>query len=338
MISIYKPVKTTQKEVFMPVIDMHCDSIYLLKDGTQNLRENSLQIDLYKMKKSDYMLQNFALFVDMKESEHPLETGLSMADLFFKEMESNKDLIRQVTTYDEIMENQKQGLMSALLTLEEGEICQGDPALLRIFHRLGVRMITLTWNYENSIGFPNIYGTHPQGIPCDKGLTANGLDFIKEMEHLGIIIDVSHLSDGGFYDVLHNTTRPFVASHSNARRICSHSRNLTDDMIRKMGERGCVTGLNYFGFFVNESSDRSSNEGCTIDGLVRHVKHITSIGGMECLGLGSDFDGFSGYCELSDCSKLYLLEDGLKKAGFHSSDIDKIFYQNVLNVYREILK
>lgn len=318
----------------MRIIDMHCDTIYLLQNSTEGIRANSLQIDLHKMKEAGYLLQNFALFVNMAEVESPLETGLHMADIFYREMEKNQDFIRPVTTYDEIMKNKEQGLMSALLTLEEGEICKGSLPILRDFYRLGVRMITLTWNHPNSIGCSNSKNNPPYGEPDMTGLTEQGLLFIEEMERLGVIIDVSHLSDGGFYDVLNHTTRPFVASHSNARAVCGHCRNLTDDMIRKMGERGCVTGLNYFGAFVNPGGYDAKS---TVEGLARHASHITNIGGIDCLGLGSDFDGFSGECDLTDCSKMYLLEDALKKQGFTSSDIDKIFYKNVLNLYREIL-
>lgn len=318
----------------MRIIDMHCDTIYLLQNSNEGIRKNSLQIDLHKMKEADYLLQNFALFVNMADVESPLETGLLMADIFHREMEKNKDLIRPVTTYAEIMKNKEEGLMSALLTLEEGEICKGNPALLRDFYRLGVRMITLTWNHKNTIGCSNSKENPPYGTPDMTGLTKEGLAFIEEMERLGVIIDVSHLSDGGFYDVLNHTSRPFVASHSNARAVCPHCRNLTDDMIRKMGERGCVTGLNYYGAFVNPGGYDAVS---TAEGIARHASHIANVGGIECVGLGSDFDGFSGKCELTDCSKMYLLEDALKKQGFTSDDIDKIFYKNVLNLYREIL-
>lgn len=271
-----------------------------------------------------------------------------MIDLFYNEMDKNKDLIRPVTTYKEIIENQQNGLLSALLTVEEGEVCQGNLAFLRNFYRLGVRMMTLTWNYENQLGFPNDFpkqgdpkpkSSHTyfmNGTPSKKGLKEKGLEFIAEMERLGIIIDVSHLSDGGFYDVYNHTSRPFVASHSNAREVCPHCRNMTDDMIRKMGERGCVIGLNYLGKFLSAVSEDGRPKS-SLEAMVRHAKYITNLGGMDCLGLGSDFDGFTEQSELYDCSAMPLLSEALKKNGFSSSDVDKIFYQNVLNLYKEIL-
>lgn len=318
----------------MRIIDMHCDTISLLHNSSYELRSNPFQMDLHKMKEAGYLLQNFALFVNKEKVESPMETGLLMVDTFYREMEKNKDLIRPVTTYTEIMKNKEKGLMSALLTLEEGEICKGDPALLRDFYRLGVRMITLTWNHPNSIGCSNDKSNPPYGDADMTGLTKQGFAFIEEMERLGVIIDVSHLSDGGFYDVYNHTSRPFAASHSNARAVCPHCRNLTDDMIRKLGERGCVTGLNYYGAFVNPGGPEAKG---TVEGIARHAAYIANLGGIQCVGLGSDFDGFGGECDLTDCSKMSLLEDALKKQGFTSSDIDKIFYENVLNLYKEIL-
>ncbi len=320
----------------MPIIDMHCDTISRDSFPEEGLRSNQLQIDLHKMKKAGYLLQNFALFVNLETDPNPLASGLRMADMFHEEMAKNGDLIRPVTTYKEIMDNMRQGLMSALLTLEEGEICQGDVRILRDFYRLGVRMITLTWNHSNSIGAPNNYKTASTiyGEPDMTGLSANGLAFLAEMERLGIIIDVSHLSDGGFYDVLHHTSKPFVASHSNARALAPHCRNLTNDMIYQMGERGCVTGLNYCKAFLNPFDDWSTAKGGAAD-IARHARYITDIGGIEVLGLGSDFDGCDN--DFSDCSKINLLEEELKKQGFRSSEIDKIFYQNVLRVYKDLL-
>jgi len=321
----------------MPIIDMHCDTISRDSFPKEGLRLNSLQVDLHKMKDAGYLLQNFALFVNMETDPNPLVSGLRMADMFHEEMKKNSDLIRPVTTYDEIIKNQNQGLMSALLTLEEGEICQGDVRILRDFYRLGVRMITLTWNHFNSIGAPNHYKNTSSvyGEPNMTGLTEKGLAFIEEMERLGVIIDVSHLSDGGFYDVLNYTKKPFVASHSNARVLAPHCRNLTDDMIRKMGERGCVTGLNYYRNFLNPFDDKLSAKGDASD-VARHARYIVDLGGMDVLGLGSDFDGCDN--EFTDCSHMYLLETELKKQGFTASQIDKIFYQNVLRVYEDVLR
>ena len=188
----------------MKVVDMHCDTIGALYEAEQrgepvSLLENGLHLDLKKMEKGDYFLQNFALFVDLGHTDEPLKTCVSMADLFYREMEKNRDRIAPVTTWKEMEENWRQGKMSALLTLEEGEVCEGNPAFLRTLYRLGARMMTLTWNYENSLAWPGKGGGVPE---TERGLKQRGFEILEEMESLGMIVDVSHLSDAGILDVL----------------------------------------------------------------------------------------------------------------------------------------
>ena len=148
-----------------------------------------------------------------------------------------------------------------------------------------------------------------------------------------MIIDVSHLSDAGFWQIADCTKKPFVASHSNARALCGHARNLTDDMIKTIAERGGVIGLNYYGCFLNEKNDSTS----TVARIAEHARYIMNVGGVECLGLGSDFDGIVGSLEIADCAQMYKLFDALEAAGFSQDVVEKIAYQNVLRVYKEIL-
>lgn len=336
----------------MKIIDMHCDTIaeiwYSQKDVAagkaavcKNLRENDLQLDLMKMKKGDYLLQNFAMFVNLERKENPLESVMHLVDVFYTEMEKNKDLIGVVKNYADIEANIQAGKMSAMLTVEEGGVCKGEIPFLRDLYRLGVRMMTLTWNHENSLAYPNnVPGDGEKVFPYEpdmsRGLKEKGFAFIEEMERLGIIIDVSHLSDAGFYDVYGHTSKPFVASHSNARALCGHCRNLTDDMIRKLAERGGVTGLNYCCSFLMEP-DENGHVQSRVAKLAEHAKYLAKVGGIDCIGLGSDFDGIGGDLEMKDASMLPLLADALQKAGFHESEVDKILYKNVLRVYKEVL-
>jgi membrane dipeptidase len=330
----------------MKIVDMHCDTIseifYAKRDGKEcSLAKSHLHLDLDKMKKGDYLLQNFALFVSIKEYKDPLEHCLKLIDLFYNELEQNKDVIDVVLNYEDILSNQALGKMSALLTIEEGGVTRCDLAQLRNFYRLGVRMITLTWNYENGIGYPNfelLVGEKPDfKVPNTQlGLTEFGIQFITEMERLGMIIDVSHLSDAGFYQVLHNTTKPFVASHSNARKVCNHVRNLSDEMIKELANRGGVMGMNYCPSFLNEAKNEKEVVG-TVAGIVDHIKHIISVGGYECIGLGSDFDGIPTHTELPDGSYMHLLLEALKKAGLKHHEIEAIFYKNVLRLYKDVL-
>jgi len=223
--------------------------------------------------------------------------------------------------------------------VEEGAVCKGEIEKLHSLYDIGVRMLTLTWNYPNELGYPNLDSnrkTDSYTPDTKKGLTEKGREFVAEMERLGMIVDVSHLSDGGFWDVAESTSKPFVASHSNAREVCRHVRNLSDDMIRLLADRGGCMGLNFYADFLKESLEESLKPG-GIEDVVRHALHITNVGGIEVLGLGSDFDGIDTNAELPGVQSMGALWDALCKAGFRESELDKIFYGNVLRVYRQVL-
>jgi membrane dipeptidase len=330
----------------MKVIDMHCDTIselfYARRDGKDySLLSNQCHVDLNKMKKGDYLLQNFALFTELQREKKPFEYCMQLADLFYTEMEQHKDIIGAVTTYEDIEENRRIGRMSALLTIEEGGVCQGEIGFLRDFYRLGVRMMTLTWNYPNELGYPNKAvqnGDEMYFAPdTEHGLTETGIQFVEEMERLGMIIDISHLSDAGIMDVFRYTTKPFAASHSNARAIASAPRNLTDEMIKLLSERGGVAGINYYSGFLCDSKN-GEREISRVEDMIAHMKHMKQIGGIQCIGLGSDFDGIGGELEIGSPEDLPVLERAMRKAGFTESEIEAVFYKNVLRVYKEILR
>lgn len=318
----------------MKVIDMHCDTLYELnRHKEMSLKENNLNVSIEKMKKGDYLLQNFAVFTPLKQLEDPLLHVQHLIDCFYLEMEKNKDDIGVVYSYDDIQPHR----LNAMLTLEEGAVVQNDLSYLRNYYRLGVRMITLTWNYANGIGYPNFdINDQRHGFHCyddQNGLTDFGIEYVQECERLGIIIDVSHLSDAGFYDVLQYTTQPFVASHSNVRSLCDHARNLSDDMILQLAKRGGVMGINFASDFLDETAKVSR-----IQDMVKHILYIKDLAGIDCIGLGSDFDGIPQNLELKDASMMPQLYQALKEAGLSEDEIEKIFYKNVLRVYKAILK
>ncbi|WP_018591720.1 dipeptidase [Terrisporobacter glycolicus] len=323
----------------MKIVDFHCDTISQLYDIRKsgeniNLKKNKLHLDIEKMKKGDYMLQVFASYVDLGSNNKPLESCLSYIDLLYDEVEKNKDDIGIVYNYEDILKNIENNKMSALLSIEEGGVCKGNLSLLRNFYRLGVRMMTLTWNYENELSYPNgcFYDEEKNER---KGLKEKGFEFINEMESLGMIIDVSHLSDDGIYDVYNNTSKPFIASHSNARNVCSHQRNLTDDMIKKIGERGGVIGVNFYSSFLN--NNYKSNDISKIEDIINNIKYISNTGGIDCVGIGSDFDGIDCPLEFENSSKMQLIYDEMKKSGFREEDIEKVFYKNALRLFKELL-
>ena len=200
--------------------------------------------------------------------------------------------------------------------------------------------MTLTWNYPNQLGYPaKATGGEFAGKVFSEagyGLTARGIEFLEEMENLGMIIDVAHLNDAGIRDVLKFTKKPFVASHSNARHLCSHPRNLNDEVLKAIGERGGVIGLNYYAYFLRDWKDGETVVSRAED-IVAHAKYIRDMAGIEALGLGSDFDGMNGELEIASPADMEKLEDVFKKNGFAESEIEKIFYKNVIRIYRELL-
>lgn len=330
------------------IIDMHCDTIAALLEKRRKgeevcLKQNNGHIDLQRLQKSGYLLQNFALFVDMGACSDPWKQFCELHSLYEEELKQNEDILAPVLQFSDIEKNNAAGKISSLCTVEEGGVCQGELTKLHTLYEKGVRMLTLTWNYPNEIGYPNIDARDFSGfyIPNTKdGLTERGKEFVTEIEKIGMIPDVSHLSDKGFYDVLEITKKPFVASHSDARAVSPCTRNMTDDMIRALAERGGCMGLNFCADFLEElpvGTPKGTKNPGTIQAVVRHAKHILSVGGIEVLGLGSDFDGIDTHRELSGAEAMSKLWESLHSAGFTQSQLDKLFCENVLRVYRDTL-
>lgn len=324
----------------MKIADMHSDTVYQLlkkrREGTEDgLAKSSLHMDLEKMKQADYLLQNFSLFVEQSECDDPYEEAKAEYAVFADEMEKNKDVISQVFIYEDIAKNMEAGKLSAMLTLEEGEICQGSLEKLEEFYHYGARMMAIVWNFDNSLSTSTSKYAPPSprrynGIRL--GLTETGVEFVERMEELGMIPDVSHMSDEGIEDMLQIAKKPFVASHSNARSLCPHQRNLTDDFLKRMGEKGCVIGANFFSKFLRKDAEYTETAW-----IADHILHMVNVAGIESVGLGSDFDGIGCGLELENCSKMQTLAEILKMRGMSEEQIERIFYKNVLRLYRELL-
>lgn len=334
----------------MKVWDLHCDTLSVLRRAEKNgesvsFEHNNGHIDLERLEKGDYMLQYFAAFVNLGDKTpgaDPLVTALEEIDVFKRIMEKYPDRIAPVYTAADIRKNAEAGKISGMLTIEEGGVCKGSLGVLRRMYELGVRMMTLTWNHENELASPNII---PQNEahrlwPCqpntETGLKEKGFEFLAEMERLHIIADVSHLSDKGFWDIAEHSTRPFVASHSNCRALAPHCRNLTDEMIRVIAERGGLSGLNYCAVFLD---NQPGSELCrsTAALMAKHAAHFKQVGGIDMIALGSDFDGIGGHLEVDGCDKMPLLVEALRKEGFTEDEVEKIFYRNAMRFFEENL-
>lgn len=312
----------------MMVIDLHCDTILkCMKDEERfGIAKNEFSVDLNKLKQANSLAQFFALFVDLKEYEDPFTYCMKMANKFFRELEKNKGQIELAKNYKDMITNKERGKLSAFLTIEEGGVIKGEIDNLRNFYKLGVWLITLTWNYPNELGFPSSKAQYTK-----QGLTTFGKEVVKEMNNLGMIIDVSHLSDSGFYGVANYSSKPFVASHSNARSITPHCRNLSDEMIKVLANSGGVMGINF------EKSFLGAGPLSRVDDMITHINHIKNVGGIDVITIGSDFDGISGGLEIENIGQINKLILGLQLNHFSEAEIEKIFYKNATRIIKDTL-
>lgn len=323
----------------VPYIDLHCDALMkacvkLKKDMAKpggHISLNALQRGLCKA-------QFFAIFMPpiiAKRFLGPLfpkdEAYIQRClNIFQTTLERYPNVIAMAKTAADIEANWKGGKISGILTLEDGRAVAGKLENLERFYNQGIRLISLTWNQENCFGAPN--SSKPEIM--NRGLSEFGKDAVRYMNEVGMIVDVSHLSDGGFWDVAKISNRPFVASHSNCRSINPHSRSLTDDMIRTLADKGGVMGVNFGPEFLTEDKN---NRFSKTEFIVRQLQHMVQRGGEDCAAIGTDFDGISGKLEISTPQDMPLLFDALGRAGFTSAQIEKIAWRNAQRAISEAL-
>lgn len=320
------------------LIDLHCDTFLRLmspsKDGSvATLKENNLHVDINKLRKVGASAQMFAAFIPGESllkygfNGTPYEFLKATYDKMISEIEMNKDKIALATNYDDYMKNMADDRISAFLTIEEGSILDSKIERIDEVYEMGFRFLGLIWMPENCIGFSN--SKDPKLMA--KGLKPFGFQVIEKMNDIGMVIDVSHLSDGGFYDVATHSKAPFVATHSNCRALANETRNLTDDMIKVLANSGGIMGLNLLPDFLDASKKSR------VEFMVNHIKHIRNVGGIEAVAIGADFDGMSGDLEIDNVGDMDKLFNGLANAGFTSGEIDKIAYGNALRVIKDVI-
>lgn len=318
----------------MKIADLHCDTLLVLRMTGRNLDEIDAHINVEKLRRGGAMLQCFAVFTPTgpeakiyRLSESPWEFFLNSAELFEKQLARCAGDIAPMRSMEDFRRNMAEGKISAMLTLEDAVCLEGDITRVQQLHDRGVRLVTLTWNYENSLAYPN----SPEPELHAKGLKDFGFEVLSEMERLGMVVDVSHLSEGGFDDVASFCRKPFVASHSCARALCEHSRSLTDRQLHVLGDCGGVCGVNFYSAFLSPCSEYSRNEE-----ILHHMEYIANKAGMEALAIGSDFDGIGCSLELKDYSGMAQLSQ-LIADRFGYDNADRILSGNALRVLSDIL-
>lgn len=308
-----------------PVFDFHCDTALALLGEDMNqagsLRKNSLHIDLERASKLGGYAQCFACFTTpfMEEWHHisPILAFERELATIQREVDKNKDLISIVYTPGEIEENRRKGKMSAILTLEGTAGFGHDPELLENLFLIGFRISSLGWNEKNPLT-----GSHKTG----GGLTDRGREYVREAQRLGMLIDVSHISDEGFWDIMKITNAPVIATHSNSRAVCANSRNLTDDMFRAICETDGVAGYNVCAEFTGENP--------TIDTICDHIFHFLELDPSgRHISLGGDLDGITDMPAGFEGVQSYpLLARRLQERGLDEKTVLDIFWNNAIGV------
>ncbi len=308
------------------MIDLHCDTMMQLLDHPHSgdLYCNTWKIDIEKLQKAHSKIQDFALFINMGETNDPYGRYEEMRNLCVSQIHNYGEHIQHVLSYQDVESVYKSGKIGALMSIEEGGVLGGDLNKLKQAYQDGVRLITLTWNYPNGLGEPHCGEQH-------KKLTSKGVEFVEAMQELGIIVDCSHLNDAGTEQLGDILDVPFIASHSNARELRSHTRNLPDNLIRLIANKGGIIGLNFAQNFLGTSPISR------IEDIVKHGLYFIDKGGEDVVALGTDFDGIPPNTEIADMSQMSRLYDAFKEAGLSVEQCEKLFWKNADRLLKEIL-
>ena len=262
------------------LIDAHADTISraLLPNRNQGLYRNNIDVDFVRLSEFDAPVQVFVLWLSDRYVSTAFERTNYMIDFFVSEVEKHSDIIELARDLDDILRIAQEGKISAILSIEGGEALMGKIENLDHFYNRGVRILAPTWNRENELGYGQATGS-------TRGLKPFGIECIQKMDELGMILDVSHLNEAGFWNAHETSTRPYMASHSNAYAVFPHNRNLKDDQITAIVESGGIIGFNMYPLII------APNERATMNDVMAHFRHFINIGAGNNIGLGCDFDG-----------------------------------------------
>jgi membrane dipeptidase len=347
------------------VIDSHDDTTQrLLSDKTYNIgvRNKNGHIDIPRMREGGLDALFFSIWVPSDITGPPaVKKALDQIDSVREAARAFPNDLMLATTAADIRKAAAEHKIAALMGMEGGHMIDDDIRLLRVYAALGVRYMTLT-HFKN-----NNWADASTDNPAHNGLTAFGKDVVREMNRLGIMVDISHVADKTFADAVEVSKAPVLASHSSTRAIANHPRNMTDDMLRVLARNGGVAMINYHAAFLSEefrvasekkngnvvasmaamSKKCGGNEACTtleserIDHeamIIEHIDHAVKVAGADHVGLGSDFDGATMPLGMEDASKLPKITDALLKKGYSEADIDKILGGNILRVMEAVEK
>lgn len=356
------------------IMDTHADTPQMLLDDNYDLADpnSPYMLSIPKMRAGHLGAEFFSIWVDVDWPPQDLiHRATDLIDAVDEQLALHSDALGAARTADDVVRIHRQGKIAILMGLEGGHILESDPRALDIFYRLGIRYMTLTHTKNNSLGDSS--SSQPQW----NGLSSFGRQIVERMNRLGMMVDISHVSDKTFYDAVAASRAPVIASHSSCRALCDAPRNMTDDMIRALAKNGGVMDINFYAAFL-DNGFRQAREAISsrIDAAVAaarqerarqgkrlsyaeetaiqerleaglpkpslsviadHIDHAVKVGGIDHVGLGSDFDGVDAVPKgMEDVSKLPALVRELARRGYSEADLEKILGGNVLRVMRRV--
>lgn len=320
----------------MKLFDLHCDTLYECYEAGKHLRENDLHINREAVRKYDHYAQFFALFCgtypETKQENRKYLMDIPADERFGqmvktaeKEFAANSDWLFFCKSAEDFETAQAQKKAAAFLSIEGAELLPDRDDAIDVAYDAGIRCITVTWNYRSRFGCS-------AALNEKEGLTEQGKKLVRDASDKGIILDVSHLSEQGFWDLCGQTDKPFIASHSNARAMYNHSRNLTDEQFVEIVRRKGLVGINLYVPFLVHQSD------CTLDDVIDHIEHFLGMYGENHVALGADFDG----CDvlprgINGAFDMDKLADKMLQKGYKESTVQALFYNNAAAFIKKML-
>ena len=320
------------------VCDTHCDTVKRVLGGVDlGVRSDEGHIDIPRLIEGGVDAQVFACWSGRsgRPAGHYVKRVLRMIDALYLQLDEHSDAMSLALTAGDVQEAKQNGKIACIIAIEGGQAIENDLALLRDFYRLGVRAMTLTWN---STDWADACWDEPE----HNGLTDFGKDVVREMNRLGMVIDVSHAADKTVRDTLEVSSAPIMASHSCARAICDHPRNVNDDLIKAIASAGGVICVNFFSAFLDQEFKDQSDEDLKptpppLSKVIDHIHHIANVGGIDSVGIGSDFDGMNPPPEgLEDVSKMPGITEALLARGYSVENCAKVMGGNFLRVFAQV--
>ncbi len=299
----------------MKYFDLHCDTATECFETKQGLYSNNLQLSIEKGLNFEKWVQVYAIWMnDERRGEAAYEHFCMVYDHFMLELNKNADLVKVCTDGAQIEKVLEQGKRVAMLAIEGSAALGGKVSRVQEFYDKGIRFMTLTWNGKCEVA---------DGCMVEKaeGLTEFGKKVVNEMNRVGMIVDVSHLAEKGFWDIVNYSDQPFIATHSNSQTVCPHPRNLSDEAFKEIVKRKGLVGMNFYPMFINGTTTAIMAE------LIPHITHFLELGGEDVIALGSDFDGATMPSDLESVDRIGRLYDKLTQ--YYGPEItNKIFFRN----------